>query len=730
MTTTALLVLSLIAFSPATGPSAEDLAAYESLKVQAGRDPAEQVKLALWCESHGLNTERFKHLALAVLADPTNATARGLMGVVAYHGQWKRPEVVAEKVKADEALTAKLAEYNARRAKAPETADGQWALGLWCEQNDLPAEALAPFTTVTQLDPSREAAWKRLGCKKVNGRWVSDAQLAAEKEEVDLRKKADKRWKPLLTKWRGMLGEKSKHDDAEKALSEVVDPRAVPSVWSVFIAGMAANHSVGVQLLGQIDTASSSRALAYLSVFDDSAEVRRAATETLKRRDPREFAGLLVAMLQKPIKYEVRPVGGPGSPGAIFVEGKLVNLQRNYAAPAMPYIPIWPSEWTKLDANGLPVYVVDSYYTADSTNHVRVSLQDLNAFHPGDPQLAQAVNAVRPHLGHDVRNWLMRSNPKNRMVFMGSAAGRELEMATFLFVGASRPVQTPMKAEYQLPVGQIAAEYQMAAASAQDQLNRDVAAIDGINESTQQQNHRVAQILSDVSGLSLGDDQTAWTKWWVDLQGYAYTPPEESPKPTVVETVAPAYMPQPVRGMTIRSPAGPSVAGSWSARFTTASPFPSCFGAGTLVRTLDGSRPIESIQVGDRVLTQDVKTGALGYHPVTVLHHNPPSPTFLVKLGSDTIVSSPFHRFWIVGKGWIMARDLKGGETLRLLTGPARVESVESGPVQLVFNLDVADAHDFFAGAAAALVHDNTLPETRLTPFDATTEMSPGVALK
>ena len=66
-----------------------------------------------------------------------------------------------------------------------------------------------------------------------------------------------------------------------------------------------------------------------------------------------------------------------------------------------------------------------------------------------------------------------------------------------------------------------------------------------------------------------------------------------------------------------------------------------------------------------------------------------------------------------------MAHDLKAGETLRLLDGPTTVESVESGPVQPVFNLDVADAHDFFAGSAAALVHDNTLPDTRLQPFDA-----------
>ena len=44
--------------------------------------------------------------------------------------------------------------------------------------------------------------------------------------------------------------------------------------------------------------------------------------------------------------------------------------------------------------------------------------------------------------------------------------------------------------------------------------------------------------------------------------------------------------------------------------------------------------------------------------------------------------------------------------------------------MQPVYNLDVAEAHDFFAGAAAALVHDNTLPDTRLVPFDASSAIA------
>ena len=61
--------------------------AYEQARKDAGRDAAAHVRLALWCESHGMSAERMKHLAMAVLYDPSNALARGLMGLVAYQGQ-------------------------------------------------------------------------------------------------------------------------------------------------------------------------------------------------------------------------------------------------------------------------------------------------------------------------------------------------------------------------------------------------------------------------------------------------------------------------------------------------------------------------------------------------------------------------------------------------------------------------------------------------------------------
>ena len=284
MISTLLIGVGLLAATPPddSRPVAADLAAYETVKAKVGRDADAHVKLALWCEAHGLSSERIKHLALAVLRDPKNATARGLMGLVDDHGRWQRPEAVSERMKADEALTAKLAEYNGRRERMADTADAHWKLGLWCEQNRPRARGAAHFSSVTRLEPGNDAAWKRLGFKKHGKRWATDEQIKAEEAETQAQRKANDYWKPLLIKWRAWLHEKGRRDQAEDALAAVTDPRAVASVWSVFAEGDAAHQEKAVQVLGQIDAPAASRVLAMMSVYSRSPEIRRAATETLK----------------------------------------------------------------------------------------------------------------------------------------------------------------------------------------------------------------------------------------------------------------------------------------------------------------------------------------------------------------------------------------------------------------------------------------------------------------
>ncbi len=94
-------------------------------------------------------------------------------------------------------------EYNAMRAKAPNTADGHWKLGLWCEQKGLKDLADTEFTIVCQRDPGREAAWKKLGYFRQKGKWTTAAKVAAERAEAEAQRKADAHWRPLIQELEG-----------------------------------------------------------------------------------------------------------------------------------------------------------------------------------------------------------------------------------------------------------------------------------------------------------------------------------------------------------------------------------------------------------------------------------------------------------------------------------------------------------------------------------------------
>jgi len=680
-------------------PTPEDRATYEAAKAQAGRDTDAHVKLALWCEQHGLNAERTKHLALAVLIDPKNAAARGLMGLVAFQGRWQRPE----QVQADADLAAALAAYNGRRARMANTADAHWKMALWCEENGLKAEATAHLTAVTRLEPGREAAWKRLGCKKHNGRWMTEAQIDAEKDEIDAQKKADKLWKPLLTKWRGRLADKDKRAEAEALFEGVTDPRAVPSIWAVFVENGESGHARAVRLLGQIEAPASSRALAVLAVFSPLPQARRTATELLRNRDGRDFVGWLIALIRKPLKYDVRLVGGPGSPGVLFVENERFSVQRLYAPPPLPNIPLFPGEPITFDPAGLPVvsrFLGPGSSSTYSFRSATVSVAQYTGQAATDPATAEQIAMAK-------RNPASRVSNTRRAVNMNV-----VETAT-----------TPMESSVHIPIGQIVLQYQTAALVAEQQLENDILAVQQYNGSVKASNEEVVQVLRSVTGHDEGADQEAWTAWWTDQQGYVYRPPTSFPKPVIVENVPIAYTPAPVAITAETYQTGPTTTATTSV-VASNQPFHSCFRAGTPVLTLLGPRPIESVRVGDRVLTEDTRTGVIAYEPVVAVYHNRPALTYGVSLGEETISATGIHRFWKAGHGWVMARDLKSGDPIRTLSGVVKVASVETETVQPVFNLEVASGQSFFVGKQGALVHDNSLVQPSPVPFDAAPELT------
>jgi hypothetical protein len=234
---------------------------------------------------------------------------------------------------------------------------------------------------------------------------------------------------------------------------------------------------------------------------------------------------------------------------------------------------------------------------------------------------------------------------------------------------------------------------------AEAKLNHDIDALQQRNRKISRRNSLIAATLSRLTDqYNLGPSPEAWSAWWAEQDGrpadQIRRPYELSPPVTKVTITRSVYIPFLKRGR-------------------------SCFAAGTLVQAREGLRPIESFRVGDQVLSQDVTTGALSFQPVVAVIHNSPKPTWRIDLAGESFVATGIHRFWKAGQGWVMARDLKAGDPLRILDGLAEVSAVATDQVQPVFNLEVATNQTFFVGRSGVLVHDNSLVLSAPEPFDA-----------
>jgi len=386
------------------------------------------------------------------------------------------------KAEASAAEADALAKYNGMVEKVADTGAAHWKMAQWCEQNGLKPEAAFHYGKVVELEPRREAAWLKLGFKKHDGRWMTSNQIVAEEAQ----KKADKDWSVKFKKWHKEIHGGKKQAEAQAAFDAVVDPIAVPSIYREFCGGGAVDQAIGVQLLGQIEGPIASKAIAVMAVYGKSPEVRRHATEVLRGRPSEEFLDMLVSLMKDLMKYEVKPVGGPGSPGILYVEGERFNARRFYAPPPPPTYNPRPGDSIGYDANGFP--------TVSRTT---------------------TINTTGPRVGVPGSKTLVTETDSQKSV-----------TETYSFANAYM-------------------EAQKAAVNAQSQLAGDIAQIDRINEGFRLFNELVMSVAQAATGKSPG--RTA--KDWRDLlakgkdERYAPKPRQVASKPTFDEMVPLAYLP-------------------------------------------------------------------------------------------------------------------------------------------------------------------------------------------
>lgn len=145
----------------------------------------------------------------------------------------------------------------------------------------------------------------------------------------------------------------------------------------------------------------------------------------------------------------------------------------------------------------------------------------------------------------------------------------------------------------------------------------------------------------------------------------------------------------------------------------------SCFPAGTRIWTQLGRVPIETIRIGDRVLSQDPDSGELAFKLVLNTTLRLPSPMIKLWVDGEILVTTLGHPMWVSEKRWRMAKLLETGDQLHGVSGILTVNGIdERVPMNQAYNLVVADWATYFAGEKGVLVHDNTYraPTRALVP--------------
>lgn len=90
-----------------------------------------------------------------------------------------------------------------------------------------------------------------------------------------------------------------------------------------------------------------------------------------------------------------------------------------------------------------------------------------------------------------------------------------------------------------------------------------------------------------------------------------------------------------------------------------------------------------------------------------------------VQVNGETITCTTDHPFYVQGKGWVAAKDLKLNDRLELQNGEdAFVDAIRreklDQPIQ-VFNFEVERFHTYYVGAGCVLVHNRCLLGRRLS---------------
>ncbi len=656
--TTPALFLSLLFVAGFASPPTEQSDQPKTPSSYRSKSEKAQVKIrsALYAEKAGRSEERDLHLKHAIEIDPENTLARSLLGQVRARKGWIAASAIEEKPKDDRSQQA-LSEYRSRR-EGLNAMDGE----LTAVSRTGSGQALSPH----QLE------WIRVGRAQLAferskfGAWCEKSGLVDEARAeytnaVLLNPLLEFAWRKLgyvqyQSSWMPL-------EAAKAAAAKDKAQRKANAYWRPYLErtkrrlGEKSERGAAIARLLEIDDPAAVASVRSM-LIDSKEDHQSFATKILKRIPTAESSHVLAEIAVSSDHEAVRSAAAEALRGRRETDFAL-DLIELIHTPA--------------------VYTVEPVNGPGSTGMLVVDTPRFRLERRYDAPGVVQVDRSQAYVGYDCNGLpIALRGAEIRKIQSDYVQGKFAKAEQVLENAESRTAKFIEAANFK-------------ASYARSMLEADVRALEQANERIEATNARASFALTtifDNAELSANDEE-GWHRWYFDRVGYSYNPPPKSSYQQSLST-----LPAPV--------------------------LTSCFAAGTLVHTSQGHKAIELIEPGDRVLSQDVESGTIGFQSVLVIHHNPPAATVKLNFeGGETLVPSTYHRFWVAGQGWKQARDLKAGDLLRALSRALKVQSVEKGAKVPVYNLDVAPTHTFFAGGVDCLVHDNTLPEPNFKPFDA-----------
>jgi RHS repeat-associated protein len=133
-----------------------------------------------------------------------------------------------------------------------------------------------------------------------------------------------------------------------------------------------------------------------------------------------------------------------------------------------------------------------------------------------------------------------------------------------------------------------------------------------------------------------------------------------------------------------------------------------CFVAGTLILTGNGKKPIEDLRTGDWIVSWDEETGEVIERPVTEWFRREAPAIIDIFIGVEKISCTIDHPFWVEGKGWVLASQIKQGTVLRDREGNLLTVDVvrRHDEVTSVYNIEIEGLHTYFVSELEILSHN------------------------